>query len=370
MAIKHAFTSGKSDGADATLVQPSSWNANHTIDAATVTKAMIENVANQRVLGRNTAGAGASEEVTASQLLDWVSNTNGVLLTRTGGTWGAVANVTTDNGDLQFADNASPVAPSSTKTKLFGTDLGGRPMLATLNALGAKMLMQPSLAQQHMFCWTTGLNNGVTMLGMVNGTATGTATGRTPTTTNSFTLARRVGFVSAAGAASVGGFRCVTAFLTQQQGYHAVFRFGIGDASIITTGRMFVGLEAATGAPSDVDPSGLTNLIGVGCDANDTTLQLYCAAGSAQPRTSLGANFPTNTANVDIYELALYAPPGGTSISYQVTRLNTGHVASGTISSNVPAATTMLTPQIWRTNGATATAVGIDLISLWGDTDI
>ena len=31
MAIKHAFTSGKADGGDATLVQPSNWNADHTI---------------------------------------------------------------------------------------------------------------------------------------------------------------------------------------------------------------------------------------------------------------------------------------------------------------------------------------------------
>lgn len=31
MAIKHAFTSGKADGGDTTLVQPSNWNADHTI---------------------------------------------------------------------------------------------------------------------------------------------------------------------------------------------------------------------------------------------------------------------------------------------------------------------------------------------------
>lgn len=30
MAIKHAFTSAKDDGADATLVRPSNWNAEHT----------------------------------------------------------------------------------------------------------------------------------------------------------------------------------------------------------------------------------------------------------------------------------------------------------------------------------------------------
>ena len=30
--IKHAFTSGKADGGDATLVQPSNWNAEHVVD--------------------------------------------------------------------------------------------------------------------------------------------------------------------------------------------------------------------------------------------------------------------------------------------------------------------------------------------------
>lgn len=64
MAIKHAFTSAKADGGDTTLVQPSNWNANHTIDAATITYAQIQNVsATDKLLGRSTAGAGSIEEI-------------------------------------------------------------------------------------------------------------------------------------------------------------------------------------------------------------------------------------------------------------------------------------------------------------------
>ena len=39
MPITHAFTSAVADGADATLVRPSNWNADHagTLDAAAVT---------------------------------------------------------------------------------------------------------------------------------------------------------------------------------------------------------------------------------------------------------------------------------------------------------------------------------------------
>lgn len=52
ISVKHAFQSAKADGPDSTLVQPSSWNAEHTITAAAGV-----------VLGRNTSGAGAIQEL-------------------------------------------------------------------------------------------------------------------------------------------------------------------------------------------------------------------------------------------------------------------------------------------------------------------
>lgn len=59
MQITHPFVSGKSDGADASLVRPSNWNANHTAEMATA-----------RILGRTTAGTGAVEELTVGTGLD------------------------------------------------------------------------------------------------------------------------------------------------------------------------------------------------------------------------------------------------------------------------------------------------------------
>lgn len=38
MPVKHSFTSAKADGADATLVRPSNWNADHTITEITATQ--------------------------------------------------------------------------------------------------------------------------------------------------------------------------------------------------------------------------------------------------------------------------------------------------------------------------------------------
>lgn len=61
-----------------------------------VTYAKLQDIsATQRVLGRNTAGAGNTEEVTLTQLLDWVgSAANGDILIRTGGSWTRLAKAT------------------------------------------------------------------------------------------------------------------------------------------------------------------------------------------------------------------------------------------------------------------------------------
>lgn len=55
ISLKHAFTSPKADGADSTLVQPSNWNAEHTLTIGT-----------GKLAGRTTAGTGAMEEISVS----------------------------------------------------------------------------------------------------------------------------------------------------------------------------------------------------------------------------------------------------------------------------------------------------------------
>lgn len=52
ISLRHAFTSPRSNGVDPTQVQPSNWNAEHTLTMATA-----------RILGRTTAGTGPAEEI-------------------------------------------------------------------------------------------------------------------------------------------------------------------------------------------------------------------------------------------------------------------------------------------------------------------
>lgn len=69
-----------------------------------ITYAKLQNIsATQRVLGRNTAGAGVTEEVTVSQLLDWIGSTRGSILYRGASGWAILApgtstHVLTSNG--------------------------------------------------------------------------------------------------------------------------------------------------------------------------------------------------------------------------------------------------------------------------------
>src|SRR2546421_7788050 len=64
MAVKHStVVTIPDDGTSA--VGTGEWNANHTIDNDTITYALIQNVsATDRLLGRDTAGAGDIEELT------------------------------------------------------------------------------------------------------------------------------------------------------------------------------------------------------------------------------------------------------------------------------------------------------------------
>jgi hypothetical protein len=79
VSLKHQFNSAKLDGSDNTLVQPSNWNAEHTLSLAT-----------NRLLGRTTAGTGAAEEISTAGALTLTAG----VLTGTGATTGKAIAIT------------------------------------------------------------------------------------------------------------------------------------------------------------------------------------------------------------------------------------------------------------------------------------
>lgn len=234
--------------------------------------------------------------------------------------------------------------------------------------LTSSQLWQSDLSRRLYFSMSAQANTTTaTLLGGTN-TTLGTSTARAVATTSSFTRKKRLGYVSAATAGALCGVRSANGYITTGNAaglggfiFHA--RVGRQDANTAT--RTFYGVSGIA-APTNVQPSTLTNVIGVGHGSADTNLKLFYGGSAAQTPIDLGANFPVNTANVDMYSITIIQPTSNNDkFLWEVVRLNTGHIASGVVTGTagtaIPANTTLLGHQLWRTNNATAVAVGIDI---------
>ena len=101
MAIKHAFTSGKSDGSDPTLVRASNWNADHVVDALAPT-GLTGATSPSRYVGGTVTGApitgtfAVGDFVLAQDGKIWIcigAGSPGTWQAVSGGGGGAISNV-------------------------------------------------------------------------------------------------------------------------------------------------------------------------------------------------------------------------------------------------------------------------------------
>lgn len=86
-----------------------------SIADGSVTNAKLADMATQRLKGRNTAGTGVPEDVTASQVLDWVDSTRGTLLYRGAAGWAGLDPSTANYILISNGAGADPsyVAPAT-----------------------------------------------------------------------------------------------------------------------------------------------------------------------------------------------------------------------------------------------------------------
>jgi hypothetical protein len=286
----------------------------------------------------------------------------------------------TTNQVSSVAVSSDPAAPSANNLKTFArTIAGGYTAPAFLNATQAVAMLQPAIANKRISTFTPQTGAAISLIGFAAGSVQGTATGVSPSSTSFFTRAPRVTYVSAGTAGSFSswyqGIGTVTLGVSGTPnfgGFYYVTRFGIADT--VAAPRTFIGLSSTGTTPSNVEPSTLINSIGVGQGAANTNLFVYYGGSAAQTPIDLGVNFPTGTSNTDWYELTLFAPPSSTNtVYYQVLRLNTGNVASGTLTGTagtvLPSNTTFLGPRNWRTNNATAAAVTLAFGSMYLESD-
>jgi hypothetical protein len=95
-------------------------------------------------------------------------------------------------------------------------------------------------------------------------------------------------------------------------------------------------------------------------------MQIIHNDGSGAATTvDLGSSFPCNVSN--LYEITFACAPNSSTVGYQIKILGTTTQANGTISTDLPASTQFLAPQLIRTNN-TASAVAVDFSALYIET--
>jgi hypothetical protein len=285
-----------------------------------------------------------------------------------------------EGGQLRLPAITTPAAPAADGLKLFGRKVGGRMMPAFMGPSGLDSSLQPSFARNKMGLFMPAGNGGAdSQTGLVV-TALGTATAENVGTSNLHNYMRRRSWrITTASTTAVAGLRggavqwTLGGTAAGLGGFHLVWRWGPATGVATATHRAFVGMRNSTAAPTDVNPSTLTNLCGMGYDAGDTNIQFMHSDGAgAATKIDRGASFPKpNVDLTSVYEIALFSPPGTTQIlGYEVTNLVSGAVATGTITTDIPSTSTLLNPYGYISVGGTSSVIGFATMGLYIESDI
>jgi hypothetical protein len=171
-------------------------------------------------------------------------------------------------------------------------------------------------------------------------------------------------FTSTTSSGSIAGYRGNGTDIVIGMGWHCIFTFGFADLTYNSSAHNWVGLGNAITFQigSLTFASSLGNIIGIGNDPTDLNLQILHndSAGSAT-KIDLGSNFPANrtvgSAFTGIYCLELFNELGSNSVKYRVTRIDTGAIATGILSTNLPSS--FLCPVVSRCNGSSTSIAAI-----------
>lgn len=310
-----------------------------------------------------TAAAG-----TAGQVINWNPANFGV-----GGTFGS--SMSASEGltlSTDYAGTNPPAPPFG--LKLFSRNRARR-LPAYISAGGAESTLQPAIFANKIArvnavaASATPTQDGIAITIVNNATAAASAIGLA--TNNFYSSIPRFRVASTTTAGTLGSIRTAVAqwFLSNTAGaggFFFVARFGI--VSGLSGQRMFIGLAPTTGAFPNSDPSTQINLVGFGLDASDTTIKFLTNDGTgAATKVDTGLPIAAQTA---FFDARLYVPSGNASTLYwSIQRLDTGAYVSGQATTDLPALNTLLSAHMAMGNVSNATQVGLDIESLYIETD-
>lgn len=281
-----------------------------------------------------------------------------------------------ESDPLDFVANLNS-NPAAGSVRMYGDLSGGRAQLHTRRDLHRAGLVQNHLGRSRASIVTA---NGDTTTISQHGIAllqVGTLAAVAVAATDLYSSQRRVDIrQSLAGTTNVAGLYGATAQhyrgdAAGRGGFYLAFRWGVATGQAATT-RGFCGLSSLTSAPTDVDPSTLTDVFGMGWDTADNEIQIMHrnASGTTQKYALSGAVFPVPTAdNSKFYFFEIYCPPNGSSINWRIEDPVGGAFDFDGYSSDIPSAATMLAPRIYQSVAGVNSVIGITFMNLYSESD-
>ena len=197
----------------------------------------------------------------------------------------------------------------------------------------------------------------------------GTATARS-ISSGIFTQYARVGVVATSAAGAVVGYKnnYNNAWFGNGAGMGGFdFSTTFGNSSVTATDavRGYVIMTTTTGTIT-TEPSVGVNFFGFAYSSGGTNWKVFYNDGSGTADSiDLGANFPTLTTSSAMYKFQLSAPGNQQKFYYQITNLSTGAVANGSVTTNIPSATTFFGYQFQLNSAAVTGAPAMDLVNVY-----
>lgn len=268
-------------------------------------------------------------------------------------------------------------SPPPAGAMLFGRSVAGRIMPAFMGPSGLDTAVQSFLFRNKVALWSpAGNGTAVSLIGCAAMTATGTATQVVVAITNRYTWQKRIEYLATTAAPNaVAGWRYPALQWglgngAGHGGFTYVQRFGLATGVTGSSYRLFVGMQGITTAPTDVNPSTLTNMVGVGLDSTDPYFFIMCnSASGAVTRVGIPWMLRPSGDRTATYEVAIFCPPNATWVGVQLTDLTTGDTAYQTFGSNLPASTQLLAPRAYMSAGGTSNVVGLAFMLAGIETD-
>ncbi len=271
------------------------------------------------------------------------------------------------------AHDAAPAPPPAGRIALYGRNRAGTGWVDVQRPSGRHFPLQPHFGVNRVATWSPSVSTTVTTDGMPR-TAVGTVATPTLATTGLAASIRRWRVTSAATANAAAeersaGWVCWRGNAEGLGGWNYVNRLSL--TTLQATGMGFFGLYGSVAAlATTLTLSTVVNCIGIGFQrGTHANWQLVHNDGTGAPTLiDLGASFPVASLT-NVLTLYIAATPNGADIGVRLVEEVSGAAVEFTITTDMPAATQLLSPRNYMNNGATAAAVAYDCAGVYLETD-